>query len=150
MQDLILLEEDIVGLNIGLTRIIDVARLECVLLINKSGRLITAQSETNEFDKVSLSALIVGNFSSSSSIAQLLGEEEFTNMVQEGLRRHLFVSQVDEHTIIGCVYDSRKTTADKVKTTVGQGIDPLRRGLAKIYGNVALDPELNLDVSSFH
>lgn len=149
MQDLILHEEDVIGLNIELTRLIDTARLDCALLINKSGRMITAQSETNEFDKTSLSALVVGNFSSSQSIARLLGEEEFATMLQEGIRRSLFVLLVDPHTILACVFDVRRATLDRVKSTVIQSLEPMRKGLAKIYTNVMLDPELNLDVSAF-
>ena len=150
MQDLILHEEDIITLNIGLTKLIDIGRADCVMLINKSGRMITAQSETGEYDKTSLAALIVGNFSSSSSIARLLGEEEFSSMLQEGVNRNLFVQLVDMHTILGSVFDVRRTTLDKLKSVINQTIEPIRAGLSRVYSNVALDPELNLDVSSYH
>ena len=57
-KDLILKKEDIRQLNLVLTKIVDRARIECAILINKSGKMITSQSETSEYDKMSLAALI--------------------------------------------------------------------------------------------
>ena len=149
MKDLILHEEDIFGLNIVLTKMIDESRMDCALLINKSGRLVSAQSETSELDRTSLSALVTGTFTSSSSIARLLGEEEFSCMVQEGEKKGLYVIMVDFNSILACVYDNRRTTLDKVKTIVPIHMESLKRGLTKIYENVMLDPELNIDVSYY-
>jgi hypothetical protein len=68
-KDLILKKNDLQRLNVILTKVIDTARIDCALIINKSGRMITSQSETSEYNKTSLAALVSGNFASSSSIA---------------------------------------------------------------------------------
>ena len=145
-KDLILNKEDVHNLNVILTRLIDNARVDCALLINKSGRLLTSQSETSEFDKTSLAALVTGSFASSCSIANMIGEEEFSGMVQEGSKRHIYVALIDEHTIITCIYDKRTNLA-KVKSTIANHIQPLRNVLSTFYCDIVNDPYINLDVT---
>lgn len=144
-KDLILTKSDLHRLNIVLTKIIDTARIDCAVIINKSGRLITSQGETSDYDKTSLAALVSGNFASSSSIANLLGEDEFSSMLQEGKEKHLFVSILDEQSIFTCIFDKRTTLA-KIKTCLTTQSPELIEILKIIYSNVVLDPELNLDV----
>jgi predicted regulator of Ras-like GTPase activity (Roadblock/LC7/MglB family) len=144
-KDLILKKNDLHRLNVILTKVIDTARIDCALIINKSGRMITSQSETSEYNKTSLAALVSGNFASSSSIANLLGEDEFSSMLQEGKEKHIFVSILDEQSIFTCIFDKRTTLA-KIKTCLTKQSPKLIETLKVIYSNVALDPELNLDV----
>ena len=146
-KDLILRKEDIRQLNLLLTKIVDKARVDCVILINKSGRMITSQSETSEYDKMSLAALISGNFASSNSIANLLDENEFTSMLQEGENRHILISQVDVNSILACIFDKR-SNAEKIKVCIEDFSSKLTKILSDIYSNILSDPELNLDVSA--
>lgn len=145
-KDLILQKEDLRQLNLLLTKIVDKARIDCAILINKSGRMITSQSETSEYDKTSLAALISGNFASSSSIANLLDENEFTSMLQEGENRHIYIAQVDNDSILACIFDKR-TNAEKIKFCIEELSSKLIKVLSKIYNNIVLDPELNIDIS---
>jgi predicted regulator of Ras-like GTPase activity (Roadblock/LC7/MglB family) len=145
-KDLILQKEDLRQLNLLLTKIVDKARIDCAILINKSGRMVTSQSETSEYDKTSLAALISGNFASSSSIANLLDENEFTSMLQEGENRHIYIAQVDNNSILACIFDKR-TNAEKIKFCVEELSSKLTNVLSKIYNNILLDPELNIDIS---
>lgn len=145
-KDLILRKEDLYNLNLVLTKIVDKARIDCAIIINKSGRMITSQSETSDYDKTSLAALISGNFASSSSIANILDESEFTSMVQEGKKKNIFVNLLDYHSIIACIFDKR-ATVEKIKLCIEQFSPQLIGHLNAIYKNVDLDPYLNLDVS---
>lgn len=145
-KDLILQKEDLRQLNLLLTKIVDKARIDCAILINKSGRMVTSQSETSEYDKTSLAALISGNFASSSSIANLLDENEFTSMLQEGENRHIYIVQIDDNSILACIFDKR-TNAEKIKFCVEELSSKLTKVLSKIYNNILLDPELNIDIS---
>ena len=144
-KDLILKKNDLHRLNVTLTKIIDTARIDCAVIINKSGRMITSQSETSEYNKTSLAALVSGNFASSSSIANLLGEDEFSSMLQEGKEKHLYVSILDESSFFTCIFDKR-TTLSKIKACLADFTPQLIETLQIIYSNVVLDPELNLDV----
>ncbi len=145
-KDLILTKEDLYQLNLVLTRFVDTARVDCAIIINKSGRMITSQSETSEYDKTSLSALISGNFASSSSIANMLDENEFSSMLQEGAKKHIFVSTLDENSILACIFDKR-AVIDKIKSSVKEFQPTLVELLIVVYSHVTSDPNINLDVA---
>lgn len=146
-KDLILKKEDIHQLNILLTKIVDTARAECIMLINKSGRLIASQSEISGYDKTSLAALISGNFASSSSIANLIGEDNFFSMVQEGEKKHIYVAHVDFNTLIACIFDKR-TTTEKVKKSINQFQDSFLGLLKRFYSEFNANPYTNLNLSA--
>lgn len=144
-KDLILTKEDLYQLNIVLTKVVDTARIDCAIIINKSGRMITYQSETSDYDKTSLSALISGIFASSSSIANLLDEIEFTSMLQEGKKKHIFVQQIDDNSIMACIFDKR-SNVEKVKSCLEEFSPRLVELLNIVYDNINLCPEINIDV----
>ena len=145
-KDLILHKEDVYKLNLVLTQIVDKARIDCAIVINKSGKLITYQSETSDYDKTSLAALISGNFASSSSIANILDETEFTSMLQEGVNKHIYVFLLDENSILACIFDKR-SNIEKIKTCINSCTPQLVQQLEAIYNNVISDPYINLDIS---
>lgn len=147
-KDIILRAEDLYQLNLVLTTILDSAQAELALIINKSGRLITWQGESSTYDTISISALIIGTFSSSSSIANLIGEEEFDMMYQEGKSNHILIAQVDDHNILTLVFTGR-TKLNRVKLAIENHRNQLIPTLQNIYQGVANDPFLNLDVSGY-
>ncbi|MBD3317767.1 MAG: hypothetical protein GF344_18435 [Chitinivibrionales bacterium] len=144
-QDLILRDEDVHKLNVVLTRLIDKGRIDCSMVINKSGRLMTSQSESSEFDKTSLAALVAGSFASTISIANLVGENAFQAMVHQGRKKSTYVAQIDESTILTHIYTSR-TTFDRVKTVTKEFIPELQSLLSLLYAKMNSDPNVNLDV----
>jgi predicted regulator of Ras-like GTPase activity (Roadblock/LC7/MglB family) len=143
-NDVILTREDGYRLNLVLTKLVDNARADCVMLINKSGRLITSQSETSEFDKSSLAALAAGSFASTTAVAHMIGEDEFTAMYHQGKKRNTYITMVDDNTILTVLFDKR-TNLEKVKHFIKQFSDDLKTALQHFYGNVVSDPLLNLD-----
>ncbi len=148
VNDLVLGQEEVHKFNVVLTKLIDKARVDCVLLINKSGRLLTSQSETADFDRTSLAALIVGAFMSSTTIANIIGEDEFTSMFHQGKKRHTFILQIDENTIMAILFDHR-TTIDKVRMYSQMYSDEIREALALAYSRFDSDPNINLDLSGY-
>ena len=143
-HDIILRREDAHRLNVVLTKLVDKGRIDCVLLINKSGRLLTSQSESNEFDKSSLAALVAGSFASTTAVAQMLGEEEFTALFHQGKKKSTYISMVDANTILMVLFDKR-TTLDKVKHFVKELGPELQTALDMLYGSMSLDPNINID-----
>jgi predicted regulator of Ras-like GTPase activity (Roadblock/LC7/MglB family) len=144
-HDLILRNEDIHRLNVVLTRLIDKGRIDCSMIVNKSGRLMTSQSESSEFDKTSLAALVAGSFASTISIANLIGENAFQTMVHQGKKKSTYVAQIDDSTILTHIFTSR-TTFDRVKTVTKEFIPELQSLLAILYAEMQSDPNINMDV----
>lgn len=143
--DLVLRPEDIYRFNVILTKLIDKSRIDYVFLINKSGRLLTSQSEASNIDKAAFGALVAGSFASTTCLANMIGENEFTSMFHQGKKKHIFIAQVDDNTILTMVFD-RRTTLDKIKYFTKQFTPELQDALKNCYGDFESDPEINLDV----
>lgn len=148
-EDIILKHDDIYQLNIALTKILDSGMAELAMIINKSGRLITGQSENSDFDTISIAALVSGSFASSSSIANLIGENEFETLYQEGVNSHLLVQQIDENNILTLVFTSARTQLKRLKLAIEEHRGELEPILKQLYHDFAADPFLNLDVSGY-
>jgi len=58
---------------------------------------------------VSISALAAAAFSSTSAMAQLLGESEFTVLFHEGAKQSIHVSTVGDEAILLAIFDDRTT-----------------------------------------
>jgi predicted regulator of Ras-like GTPase activity (Roadblock/LC7/MglB family) len=143
--DLVLREEDIYRFNVILTKLVDKARIDFVFLINKSGRLVTSQSEASNIDKSGFSALVAGSFASTTCIANMIGENEFTSMYHQGKKKHIYIAQVDDNTILTMIFD-RRTTLDKVKLFTKEYTPELQVALKNCYESFASNPEINLDI----
>lgn len=147
-KDIVIRAEDIYQLNLLLTKIVDAGQCDIVMVINKSGRLISYQAETSAHDKVSIAALVSGSFASSVAIARLIGETEFETLYQEGVIHHLFVYQLDANNILCAIFTDR-SNLKRVKTVIEDNKPQVDTVLKKIYSEVVTDPFLNLDVSAF-
>lgn len=92
-----------------LTRFVGESGAAEVLLIDRSGQLLAMHGVSRALDTVSISALAAAAFSSTSAMAQLLGESEFTVLFHEGLKHSIHVSTVDEEAILLAIFDERTT-----------------------------------------
>jgi predicted regulator of Ras-like GTPase activity (Roadblock/LC7/MglB family) len=79
------------------------------LLIDRSGQLLAMDGVSRALDTVSISALAAAAYSSTSAMAQLLGETEFTVLFHEGLKQSIHVSTVDDDAILMAIFDERTT-----------------------------------------
>ncbi len=147
-KDVILRAEDLYQLNLALTNILDSSQSELAMIINKSGRLISWQGESSTFDTISIAALITGSFASSGSVANLIGEDEFESMYQEGKNSHVLINSIDQNNILTLVFTGR-TKLDRVKLGIANHRAELTPVLANIYKEITSDPFLNLDVSGY-
>lgn len=148
-EDIVLKHEDIYNLNLALTKILDAGLAELVMIINKSGRLITAQSENADLDTISIAALVSGSFASSSSTANLIGEDEFETLFQEGKENHLLVQQIDSNNILTIIFTNTRSNLKRMKLAIEDHRETLLPVLKKLYHDFAADPFLNLDVSGY-
>src|ERR1700742_5232403 len=65
-----------------------------VLLLDKSGQLISSQGEDSQRDLVALGALLAGAFSSSRQVAEIFGEQDFRNILQQGVHESIYTSLI--------------------------------------------------------
>lgn len=107
--DVVIEEQDTVRINEILARFLREAGAAEVLLIDRGGRLLAMAGVARALDMVSLGALAAAAFSSTSAMAQLLGEAEFAVLLHEGLKQSVHVSTVDDEAILLVIFDGRTT-----------------------------------------
>jgi predicted regulator of Ras-like GTPase activity (Roadblock/LC7/MglB family) len=138
-----LLEEDIQCLDRILTEYLDRSDAATVLVIDKGGFLITHQGDSRRFDLTTIAALASGAYLANQTIANLVHEESFDSVYQQGEKFSMFVTNIDEHCLLMVVFPS-KTGVGVVKYHAGDA----RRGIAaQLKAAQDRDPENGLDLS---
>lgn len=85
------------------------ALARAIFLIDRNGQILVATGETENIDTTSLASLVAGTTAATSSLAKLLGEEEFPVHFHEGSRDNLHISLVGEEHILTVVFDQRSS-----------------------------------------
>jgi predicted regulator of Ras-like GTPase activity (Roadblock/LC7/MglB family) len=79
-----ILKEDLIGLGVS-----------CVFLIDMAGNVVASLDDgENEHDIYSLAALAAGNFGAVSTMAKIIGEDEFSLLFHKGKRESIHFSKV--------------------------------------------------------
>ena len=81
----------------------------CVLLVDRSGRLLTAAGDIGNLDQITFASLVAGDFAASDQLAALLGEAEFSSLYHQGEGRAMYLADVGGWAILAALFDGRTT-----------------------------------------
>jgi predicted regulator of Ras-like GTPase activity (Roadblock/LC7/MglB family) len=138
-----LLEEDIQRIDGILSEYLDRSDAATALLIDKGGFLITHQGDSRRFDLTTIGALASGAFLANQTIANLVHEDDFDSVYQQGEKHSMFVTNVDEHCLLMVIFPS-KTGVGVVKYHAAE----TRKQIAtQLQVAQTRDPENGLDLS---
>ena len=79
-----------------------------VFLVDRDGQPIAFHGEIGDMDTTSFSSLAAGNVAATSSMAKLIGEDQFPSVVHEGERESIFISVIGRSLLV-VVFDDRST-----------------------------------------
>lgn len=102
-----------------------------VLLLDKSGQVISAYQQSGERDIVALGALLAGAFSSSRQVAEILGERDFRGILQQGVQESIYTSLIREHWLLVVAFD-KQTHVGLVKVLARRTSDELEHVLDRV------------------
>lgn len=75
--------------------------VDCVIIIDMAGNIITAKDNGNSrYDVYSFAALAAGNFATVDAMAKLVGEQEFSLLFHKGTDCNIHFSKVDEELLL--------------------------------------------------
>ena len=83
------------------------AKARAVFMIDKNGQLMASAGDVVEIDVTSLASLVAGEIAATGGLAQLMGEKEFSNLLHEGAKDHLYLSLVSSRAILVLIFDNR-------------------------------------------
>ena len=144
-----LVEQDIRQIDRSLQELLGSSEAVIACVIDKGGFLIThsaggaGESGEYEFDLTTIAALASGAYLANQTIANLVHEENFDSVYQQGETFSMLTHNVDEHSLLVIIFPA----------TVGVGI--VKYYAARAVGRIARqmeiaherDPEHGLDLS---
>lgn len=138
-----LLEEDIQRLDDVLKEYLDQSDATTALVIDKGGFLITHKGDSRRFDLTTIAALASGAYMANQTIANLVHEENFDSVYQQGEKYSMFVTNIDENCLLMVVFPC-KTGVGVVKYHATEARNQIGKQLQIAH---LRDPESGLDLS---
>ena len=75
------------------------------LLITKQGTVVASAGDTTYFNTTAMAALIAGMFTATREVARMVGENQFSILLQQGELRHIHISLVTGDTMLIIVFE---------------------------------------------
>jgi len=107
------------------------AKARVVFLVDKNGILISASGDLQNLDTTSLASLAAGNVAATSGLAEIVKEKEFSNLVHEGEQNNIYLTIVNELTILVTIFDKR-TSLGLVRLRVKRATDDVKKVFANM------------------
>jgi predicted regulator of Ras-like GTPase activity (Roadblock/LC7/MglB family) len=79
-----------------------------VFLVDRDGQAVAFHGDIGDMDTTSFSSLAAGNVAATSSMAKIIGEDNFPAVVHEGERESIFISVIGRSLLV-VVFDERST-----------------------------------------
>ena len=138
-----LIEEDIRLLDRTLQELLASTEATTAMIIDKGGFLITHCGESEQFDLTTISALASGAYLANQTIANLVQEENFDSVYQQGEKFSMFVLNVDEYCLLTLIFSATVSVGAVKYFALGSSVR-IQRQLQLAHDR---DPEHGLDLS---
>jgi len=127
-----LYEEDFWAINTTLQSLIQTASAKSVMLIDKTGQMISSIGEPPGFDVTSFSSLAAADFAANQELAEMVGENDFATLVHQGSNESLYLSMIANRVILVVLFD-KKTSLGLVRLKARRAGDELLTVLNKLF-----------------
>lgn len=131
LTNLIISDTELVFISNALVKLMNDTSASSVMLLDKSGQVISTQGATTRRNATSLGALLAGAFSSSRHVAELLGEKDFRAIFQQGVHENIYTTMVEDQWLLVIVFD-KLTHIGLVKVLSKKTSDELTRTLERV------------------
>jgi len=127
-----LFEEDFWAINSILQTLIQSASARSVMLIDKTGQLVSSIGEPPGFDITSFSSLTAADFAANQQLAEMVGETDFATLVHQGANESLYLQMIANRVILVVLFD-RKTSLGLVRLKSRRAGDELLTVLNRLF-----------------
>lgn len=131
LTNLIISDHELDAISSTITKLMHDTSATSVMLIDKSGQVISSLGTTTKRNATSLGALLAGAFSSSRHVAELLGEKDFRTIFQQGVRENIYTTMVEEQWLLVIVFE-KLTHIGLVKVLAKKTSEELARTLERV------------------
>src|SRR6266852_5746962 len=131
LTNLIISDHELDTITNALNKLMSDTSATSVMLLDKSGQVVSSQGTSTKRNATSLGALLAGAFSSSRHVAELLGEKDFRTIFQQGVHENIYTTMVEDQWLLVIVFD-KLTHIGLVKVLSKKTSDELARILVRV------------------
>jgi predicted regulator of Ras-like GTPase activity (Roadblock/LC7/MglB family) len=128
-----------------LTSFLGETQARCPVLVDRTGRLLSAVGDTGGFDQITFASLAAADFAASDQLAVLLGEQEFSSLYHHGERHSMFLADIGGLAILAALFD-RRTTLGMVRVKARTVVPRLRTTMTSLAERGATGDTVHMDV----
>jgi predicted regulator of Ras-like GTPase activity (Roadblock/LC7/MglB family) len=93
------------GIQAILDDLIQASGCKSVLVITKIGTALAEAGDTSYMNTTAMAALVAGMFTATREVARMVGEQQFSILLQQGATRHIHISLVTDSTMMVIVFE---------------------------------------------
>jgi len=135
-----LFEEDYWAINTTLQELLKNSNATSILLLDKTGQLISSVGEAPEFDMHSFASLCAADFEANAQLALLIGEKDFSTLYHQGSNESMYLARVEQDIILVVLFDKR-TTLGLVRLRTKKAVDNLSAVIRRLYDKLEYENE---------
>ncbi len=128
--------EDVANIDAILQKFIEKSESALAVVVDKGGNVISQYGDLDVLDITIIAALAAGSFAATKELARRIGEVEFNALYHQGDGSHIFMSSIDEDTIMITVFNT-STTIGLVRHYSGDASKQLATFLEALRGRPA-------------
>jgi len=88
-----------------LSELVERSSVLTVMLVTKEGVSITEAGDTSYLNTTAVAALVAGMFSATREVARMVGENQFSILLQQGEHRHIHISLIHDSRMMVIVFE---------------------------------------------
>jgi predicted regulator of Ras-like GTPase activity (Roadblock/LC7/MglB family) len=137
-------EEDYWAINTILQELLKNSNAASVLLLDKTGQLISSLGDPPQFDMHGFASLCAADFEANAQLAILIGEKDFSTLYHQGSNESMYLARVEQNIILVILFDKR-TTLGLVRLRAKKAVDNLETVIRRLYGKLEYENEENTE-----
>ena len=125
-------EEDYWSINNVLDDLLASSQASNIILIDRTGQLITQCGPDVEFDLTSFASLCAADFEANAALAELIGEDDFSTLYHQGARESMYLAKIERGVVLTVIF-GQETTLGLVRLRVKRAVDELDNIIEALY-----------------
>ena len=125
-------EDDYWAINNVLEDLLKSSQAQNVLLIDRTGQMISHCGPEVDFDLTSFASLCAADFSANYQLAQLIGEPDFSTLYHQGTKDSMYLGKIARGVVLAVLFD-KSTTLGLVRLRVRRAVEELNAVIETLF-----------------
>jgi predicted regulator of Ras-like GTPase activity (Roadblock/LC7/MglB family) len=125
-------EEDYWAINNVLDDLLRSSRATNVVLIDRTGQLVSQCGPSVDFDLTSFASLCAADFEANYQLAKLIGERDFSTLFHQGARESMYLAKITKGVVLVVLF-AKSTTLGLVRLRVKRAVEELNEVMEHLY-----------------